>query len=98
MDEQDKRIVEKGKLWKEFANTLWGQDLYAFFEREEQDCKDKVYEQACKGEDEVFYESKRLEGVLAVKEYITNCIEDMTQIINENEEDKQMRREIPKHV
>lgn len=98
--EEDQEIVDRGKLWIEFKNTLWFKDLNVFLNTQIETLKDSVvtltlnqnYEDAKK-------EAQKMAGFKEVKAYIENdAVEAMNELIQGEQAEREYKDGIPTHV
>lgn len=81
---EEKSIIEKGKLWQAFLGTEWGRELYSFFDEQERNAKETMFEQLIGNEGEVAQLTAcKLAGILSVKSHIEDSITVMQQLENE---------------
>lgn len=97
--EYDEQIIERGQLWTSFKQTDYYEDLERFFKEQETLGRAAVCDLTIAGK---YEESKaaahKLSGILAVREYISDCIAGMKDQIELEKADKQYRKAIPKHI
>jgi hypothetical protein len=92
-------MSEKGALWQAFAQTQWADDLAAFFKDSEDEMKQSICSLTMGGKyDEAKAAAHKLDGIMSVKRYIDECVLELIDELEEKEESKRYRKEIPRHV
>jgi len=95
----DQELIEKGKLWETFNDTLWGHDLNLFFKDQELIGREAVCDLTIAGKyEEAKAAAHKVAGILAVKTYIDSCIGTMREVLGQEKEDREYKRSIPSHV
>lgn len=95
----EEEILDKGKLWFSFQSTDYALDLNQFFAEQETLARQSVCDLTIAGAyEEAKAAAHKLSGILAVKEYINDCVSGMNDIIEREKEDKKYRKAIPRHI
>jgi hypothetical protein len=97
--ESEKQVIDKGKLWAEFKNTLFGRELFQFFDDQEKLAKDAAFERLVENEPFLAKQAaQKLSGILAVKSFINDSVTAMNELLRDEKEDRKAARNVPSHV
>lgn len=92
-------MSDKGALWQAFGQTQWAEDLAMFFRESEIEMQSLVCSLTRSGDyEKAKAVAHKLDGMLSVKQYIDECVLQLAEEIEEKEETKRYKREIPRHV
>ena len=97
--DEDQEIINKGKLWKQFKETVWYEDLSKFIEEQEKIGREACSDLTINGQYELAKAAAlKVAGILVVKSYMEDSISNMEEIYSAEKEDKEYKESIPSHV
>ena len=95
----DQQIIDRGKMYAEFKNTLYWKDLNGFIDEQERLAKESMMENLMHEDPQTAASAaKKLSGILSVRTYVDESIMNMMELMDLEKNEREAKKCIPGHV